>query len=272
MSRYQQLFSRLASNQEGAFVPFVTLGDPNPGQSLAIIKALIDGGADALELGLPFSDPVADGPVIQRANLRALDAGTTFADILHIIQQVRAYAPDIPIGLLVYANLIYAKGTDNFYQQMKGAGVDSVLIADVPTKEAARFADIAQQHQIDAVFICPPDATDALMEKIAQKCSGYVYLLSRAGVTGAETEMQAPAAPLIDKLKAHAAPPVLLGFGISQPKQVNTAVAAGADGAISGSAIVAIIEKNLDNEARQVTQLRQFVEGMKAATQIDYGD
>lgn len=266
MSRYQHLFSRLADNQEGAFVPFVTLGDPNPGQSLAIIKALIDGGADALELGLPFSDPVADGPVIQRANLRSLDAGTTFQDILHILQEVRAYAPDLPIGLLVYANLIYAKGADNFYQQMKDAGVDSVLIADVPTKEAARFADIARRQHIDPVFICPPDASDALMANIASNCSGYVYLLSRAGVTGADAKVQAPAAALIDNLKQHSAPPVLLGFGISQPDQVNTAVKAGADGAISGSAVVAIIEKNLDNGERQLNELRQFVEHMKAAT------
>ena len=105
MSRYESMFAQLKHNNKGAFVPFVTIGDPNPQQSLAIIKALIDGGADALELGLPFSDPVADGPVIQRANLRALDAGTRFDDILTILREVRAYAPDIPIGLLVYANL-----------------------------------------------------------------------------------------------------------------------------------------------------------------------
>ncbi|MGM0524801.1 MAG: tryptophan synthase subunit alpha [Pseudomonadota bacterium] len=266
MSRYEALFEGLSSNNKGAFVPFVTLGDPSPEQSLNVIKALIDGGADALELGLPFSDPVADGPVIQRANLRALQAGTTFNDILHILSEVRAYAPEIPIGLLVYANLIYAKGADNFYRQMSEAGVDSVLIADVPTKEAARFADIAKQHAIDAVFICPPDGSDELIERVAKNCSGYVYLLSRAGVTGAETQMQLPASALIDKLKQHGAPPVLLGFGISKPEHVQAAFKAGADGAISGSAIVAIIEKNLDNEQLQVNQLTEFVASMKAAT------
>ena len=266
MSRYQSMFAQLKNNNKGAFVPFVTIGDPNPQQSLAIIKALIDGGADALELGLPFSDPVADGPVIQRANLRALDAGTRFDDILTILREVRAYAPDIPIGLLVYANLIYAKGAENFYAKMQDVGVDSVLIADVPTKEAARFADIAKQHQIDAVFICPPDASDRLLQQVAENCSGYVYLLSRAGVTGAETQMQAPASELIDKLAEHGAPPVLLGFGISQPEHVQKALGAGAHGAISGSAVVAIIEKNLDNEAQQTEQLKQFVGQMKSAT------
>ena len=158
MSRYESCFAQLKANNQGAFVPFVTLGDPTPRQSVEVIKALIDGGADALELGLPFSDPVADGPMIQRANLRALESGTTFKHILEILKEVRVYSPQIPIGLLVYANLIYAKGVRNFYQQMKDAGVDSVLIADVPTKEAKRFADIAKEIGIEAVFIAPPDA------------------------------------------------------------------------------------------------------------------
>ena len=131
----QRLFCTLKADNQGAFVPFVTIGDPTPEQILEVIKALIDGGADALELGLPFSDPVADGPVIQRANLRALDAGTNFSDILKILKAVRNYSPQIPIGLLVYANL-YTPGVREFYQQMKDVGVDSVLIADVPTKEA----------------------------------------------------------------------------------------------------------------------------------------
>lgn len=266
MSRYESMFAELQENNRGAFVPFVTIGDPSPKQSVEIIKALIDGGADALELGLPFSDPVADGPVIQRANLRALGAHTRFDDVLAILREIRDYAPQIPIGLLVYANLIYAKGVTNFYSKMKDVGIDSVLIADVPTKEAARFADIAKQNHIDAVFICPPDASDRLLQQVAENCSGYVYLLSRAGVTGAETQMQAPASELIDKLVSFGAPPVLLGFGISQPEHVKRALTAGAHGAISGSAVVAIIEKNLDNEKQQIEQLQQFVAQMKSAT------
>ncbi|KTG23277.1 tryptophan synthase subunit alpha [Idiomarina sp. WRN-38] len=268
MSRYETCFARLKADNQGAFVPFVTLGDPTPEQSLEVIKALIDGGADALELGLPFSDPVADGPVIQRANLRALDAGTNFSDILKLLKAVRDYSPQIPIGLLVYANLIYAKGVHEFYQQMKDVGVDSVLIADVPTKEAKRFAEIAKDVGIDAVFIAPPDASDALLQTIATECSGYVYLLSRSGVTGAETQMQAPASELINKLKNAGAPPILLGFGISQPEHVQKALAAGANGAISGSAVVALIEKNLDNNAQQLADLKAFTQSMKAATSL----
>lgn len=267
MSRYDSCFAALKANRQGAFVPFVTLGDPTPDQSIEIIKALIDGGADALELGLPFSDPVADGPVIQRANLRALDAGTNFDDILRILKAVRDYSPNIPIGLLVYANLVYAKGIHSFYQQMSDVGVDSVLIADVPTKEATRFANVARENGIAPVFIAPPDASDALLKTVATACEGYVYLLSRSGVTGAETQMQAPASALIDKLKQAGAPPILLGFGISQPEHVQKALVAGAQGAISGSAVVAIIEENLDNTAQQITQLTAFVQRMKAAAQ-----
>lgn len=266
MSRYDSCFAALKANRQGAFVPFVTLGDPTPDQSIEIIKALIDGGADALELGLPFSDPVADGPVIQRANLRALDAGTNFDDILRILKAIRDYSPNIPIGLLVYANLIYAKGIRSFYQKMSDVGVDSVLIADVPTKEAQRFAEVAREVGIDAVFIAPPDASDTLLHTIAQQCSGYVYLLSRSGVTGAETQMQAPASELTDKLKRAGSPPILLGFGISRPEHVEKALTAGADGAISGSAVVKLIENNLDNPALQLEQLTDFVKTMKAAT------
>lgn len=266
MSRYQSMFGQLQQQQQGAFVPFVTIGDPNPQQSLDNIKALIDAGADALELGLPFSDPVADGPVIQRANLRALEAGTSFSNVLTILHAVREYAPDIPIGLLVYANLVFSKGINEFYQQVHEAGVDSVLIADLPTKEAERFAQFARQHEIAPVFICPPDASAELIERVAKQSQGYVYLLSRAGVTGTDVQMQAPASELIERLQSAGSAPVLLGFGISKPEHVSNTIKAGADGAISGSAVVAIIEENLDNGEQQVAQLKHFVASMKAAT------
>ncbi len=137
MNRYQALFQRLSAAQQGAFVPFVTIGDPNPEQSLAIMQTLIDAGADALELGMPFSDPLADGPTIQGANLRALAAKTTPDICFELIAQIRARNPETPIGLLMYANLVYARGIDDFYQRCQKAGVDSVLIADVPPTKAS---------------------------------------------------------------------------------------------------------------------------------------
>src|SRR5690554_1775306 len=266
MSRYLQLFERLSSAQQGAFVPFVTLGDSSPELSLAVIDALVAGGADALELGLPFSDPVADGPTIQKANIRALAAGTTIADAFAIISQVRARYPELPIGLLVYANLVVSNSMDAFYQRCASAGVDSVLIADVPMREGQTFAASARQHNIAPIFIAPPDASTSTLQQVAQHSEGYVYLLSRAGVTGAETQMQAPATEVIKQLRDYQSAPPLLGFGIATPEHVRAAIAAGAAGAICGSAIVKIIEQNQHEPTALTQALREFVMTMKAAT------
>lgn len=266
MSRYKQLFDHLEQQRQGAFVPFVTIGDPNPEQSLEVIRALVKGGADALELGLPFSDPVADGPTIQKASLRALAAGTRISDCFRILHTVRAEFPDLPIGLLVYANLIASGGLDSFYGRCAEAGVDSVLVADVPVREGLEFATVAKAHGIAPIFIAPPDAAADRLQQVAKASEGYVYLLSRAGVTGAETMMQKPAAAVIDALlQAQSAPP-LLGFGIAEPAHVQAAIEAGAAGAISGSAVVKIIEQNLESPAAMLTQLTHFVRTMKAAT------
>lgn len=266
MERYQQLFARLESRNEGAFVPFVTLGDPNPELSLAIIDTLIEAGADALELGIPFSDPLADGPTIQNANLRAFAAGVTPTQCFGLLQKIREKHPTIPIGLLMYANLVFHKGIDTFYERCAQVGVDSVLVADVPLEESAPFRAAALRHGIAPIFICPPNASDELLREIASHGRGYTYLLSRAGVTGTEKRAITPLNHLVDKLREYNAAPPLQGFGISEPSQVKESLAAGAAGAISGSAIVRIIENNQDNPAEMLAQLSRFVTEMKAAT------
>ncbi|MDT7525503.1 tryptophan synthase subunit alpha [Pseudidiomarina sp. GXY010] len=266
MSRYQAMFADLAERQQGAFVPFVTLGDPNLEQSFALIQALVEGGADALELGLPFSDPVADGPTIQRANIRALQSNVSVQQCFALLAKIRALYPNLPIGLLVYANLVESNGAASFYQRCADAGVDSVLIADVPSREGERFAAVAKHYGIAPIFIAPSDGTATQLQRIAALSEGYVYLLSRAGVTGAETSMQTPTTAVIEALQqAHSAPP-LLGFGIAKPEHVQAALAAGAAGAISGSAVVQIIEQNLADSELMLTQLRDFSRQMKAAT------
>ena len=264
--RYQQTFSQLKEQQQGAFVPFVTLGDPGPEQSFEIIKTLIDAGADALELGIPFSDPSADGVTIQQAALRALNAGVTTDICIDILTKVRAYAPNIPIGLLLYGNLVFARGLDIFYQDMKSAGVDSILIADLPIRESKPFRAAAEQHGISQIFIAPPNASDDTLREVAAFGRGYTYVLSRAGVTGTETKAKMPANHLIDTLTEYNAAPPVLGFGISEPAQVNEAINAGAAGAISGSATVKIIENNLADNNKMLTELADFVKAMKAAT------
>ncbi|MDM3444796.1 MULTISPECIES: tryptophan synthase subunit alpha [Citrobacter] len=266
MERYENLFAQLKDRKEGAFVPFVTLGDPSVEQSLKIIDTLIEAGADALELGIPFSDPLADGPTIQEATLRAFAAGVTPSQCFEMLALIRQKHPTIPIGLLMYANLVFSKGIDEFYAQCEKVGVDSVLVADVPVEESAPFRAAALRHNIAPIFICPPNADEELLRQIASHGRGYTYLLSRAGVTGAENRAALPLHHLVEKLKAYDAPPSLQGFGISAPEQVTGAIDAGAAGAISGSAIVKIIEKNVAAPEQMLTELKAFVSSMKAAT------
>ena len=268
MDRYQLLFNRLAEKNEGAFVPFVTIGDPTPEQSMNIIDTLIESGADALELGIPFSDPLADGPTIQGATIRALESGTTPAVCFDLLAQIRAKYPEVPIGLLMYANLVFTDGIDTFYKKCAVAGVDSVLIADVPVKESAEFREAAEKHGVHPIFIAPPNADEATLKTVSEFGGGYTYLLSRAGVTGAETKAGMPINHLLESLQAFNAPPALLGFGISEPAQVKEALEAGAAGAISGSAVVKIIEQNLHNHPAMLDQLGQFISSMKAASRL----
>lgn len=266
MERYENLFAQLKDRKEGAFVPFVTLGDPSVEQSLKIIDTLIEAGADALELGIPFSDPLADGPTIQEATLRAFAAGVTPSQCFEMLAVIRQKHPTIPIGLLMYANLVFSKGIDEFYAQCEKVGVDSVLVADVPVEESAPFRTAALRHNVAPIFICPPNADEDLLRQIASYGRGYTYLLSRAGVTGAENRAALPLHHLVEKLKEYNAPPSLQGFGISAPDQVTGAIEAGAAGAISGSAIVKIIEKNVAAPEQMLAELKAFVSAMKAAT------
>ena len=265
-SRYQKTFTALKAAKQGAFVPFVTLGDPTPNISLDIIDVLVSNGADALELGFPFSDPLADGPVIQGANVRALDAKTTPQICFDMIKKVRAKYPDIPIGLLVYANLVYANGINNFYLTAHNAGVDSVLIADVPIEEATDFIKAAKANHIAPIFIAPPNGNDETLRQVAENSEGYTYLLSRSGVTGTDIQANMPINDILTKLTHYNAPPPLLGFGIAKPSQVTAAIKAGAAGAISGSATVKIIEQNLNDKTKMLSLLSEFTQQMKAAT------
>ncbi len=264
--RYDNMFESLSDQNQGAFIPFVMLGDPDIETSLQIILSLIEGGANALELGIPYSDPIADGPTIQQASIRALDSGVKPQDCLQIIAKVRNVYPDIPIGLLLYSNLVLAAGIDEFYQQASTSGVDSILIADVPIREVLPFMQIATAHNINQIMIAPPNASSETLSSIAELSSGYTYLLGRAGVTGAETAATIPTKDLIDKLSSYGVAPPVLGFGISKPEQVKAAIESGAAGAIAGSATVNIIAQHLDDIPTLLDKLKAFSGEMKAAT------
>jgi tryptophan synthase alpha chain len=257
-ARYASMFAQLAQASEGAFIPFAMLGDPTPDRSFAFIRTLAAAGADALELGLPFSDPIADGPVIQAAATRALAAGVRRADCWGIVRTIRDEFPELPIGLLVYANLVCHHGPAEFYGGAAEAGVDSVLVADLPVIESGPVADAARGHGIAPVFIAPPNADDARLAAIAAAGEAYTYVTSREGVTGADDRLRHDQSALIARLKAFGAPPPVLGFGISTPEQVRAALSMGAAGAISGSAVVRLGATGGDLEG--------FVREMKSAT------
>jgi tryptophan synthase alpha chain len=264
--RYETMFARLQAKNEGAFIPFVMLGDPDVEMSLTVIDTLIDSGADALELGIPFSDAVADGPVIQRAGYRALTAGVTPAHCLQILKRVRTKHPDIPIGLLVYANLAVHRDVKTFYRDVAEAGVDSVLVADMPVGVAEPLVEAAEAAGIAPIFVVPPNADETVIREVARKGRGYTYFLGRAGVTGADRAMQTPLPARFKALQAAGAAPAIVGFGISTPEHVRAALDAGAAGAIAGSATVAIIEQYLDDGAAMREALAVFVRKMKEAT------
>ena len=264
MSRYPAMFERLRAESAAAFIPFVVLGDPDLKTSREIIETLISSGVDALELGIPFSDPIADGPTIQQAAVRALEGGVTPQQCWTLLEEVRAAHPDVPIGLLVYANLVAHARLDRFYARAAEVGGDSVLVADVPTAEAEPFAQAARDAGVDPVLIAPPNASDDRLRRIAALSAGYTYVVTRAGVTGAEQAATLDRGAVIERLIAHGAPPPVVGFGISTPEHVRAARALGAAGAISGSAVVARISEHLGDPARMHDALSSFARQMRA--------
>ena len=267
--RFSRTFADLAARGEGAFVPFVNLADPDDETSFAVLCALAEGGADALELGIPFSDPCADGPVIEASAGRALRAGATPAGALAILKRFRARYPEIPVSLMLYINLVCAPGIETFFQRAAEAGADAVLIPDLPAamREAEPQWDAAAKAAgIDLVAIVPPNASEEAVRRIARLTHGYTYLLSRAGITGTDRAAGMPVQRTLDLLSEEGAPAPLLGFGISRPEHVRAALAAGARGVISGSAVVERIAAHLDDRDAMTASLTAFCREMKAAT------
>ena len=268
MSRYEKLFAK----GEGAFVPFIMLSDPTPEDAVEIVATVVEAGADAVELGVPFSDPVADGPAIQGAHVRALAGGATVDKALAQIRTIRERYPDLPIGMLIYGNVAHARGLERFYREFKEAGADSVLLPDVPVRESAPFSAAAAAAGIEPIYIAPAKASETTLEAVAANSRGYIYAISRDGVTGADKEATVEGLrEVVDNVRKFGGPPVLLGFGISKPEHVRDAIAAGAAGAITGSAITNIIAKHLDGSrvadmGALKAELTQYVAAMKGAT------
>jgi tryptophan synthase alpha chain len=234
MKTYKQVFSEL---KRAALIPFFVIGDPDFDTSIEIVKTAIDAGADILELGIPFSDPIADGPTIQKADIRALKNGMNVKKAREFIKKVKDYK-DIPIGLLMYYNLIYQYGTEKFFSDFHQAGVNSVLIADLSIDDADEVMAPAKSAGLDTVFMVTPNTDTERIKKIASKTTGFIYTVSLLGVTGGREKLSDVVEELVKELKKLTDVPVCVGFGISKAEHAAAVASAGADGVIIGSRIV----------------------------------
>lgn len=240
--RIAATFERLAEENRAAFVAYVAAGDPSFDVSLEILHSLERAGVDIIEIGVPFSDPLADGIVNQLAAERALRSGMNTTRVLDLIKAFRQNS-ELPVVLFTYLNPIYNYGFEKFHQDASAAGADGILLLDLPPDEAALNAELAGQHQLHSIRLIAPTTPDERVASISKTASGFIYALSRKGVTGTETAPQADVSNISSRIKAHTKVPVCVGFGISSPEQVKS-VANHADGVVVGSAIVDAIAKN----------------------------
>ena len=244
-------------------VIYLTVGDPSVEATRAIALAAIDAGADVLELGVPFSDPVADGPVIQRASERAVANGTRLSDVLALAKDLHRERPRAGIVIFSYLNPILRYGLDRFCTDAAAAGVDGVLVTDITVEEAqGEYLDSLRRAGLKPIFLAAPTSPDARLKAIAEASEGFVYAISRTGITGTQATLAADAKDLVDRIRRYTRLPVALGFGVSHAAHV-TAVGEYADAAVIGSAIVALIEDSSAAEAPQV--IARFIEGLRPA-------
>jgi tryptophan synthase alpha chain len=264
MGRIDTMFK---GRRSAALICFTVAGDPDMPASVRIARTLIGAGADILELGVPFSDPVADGPTIQRADIRALDSGTTPDTVFAIVRELREQS-DVPIVLLAYFNTVFRRGIDEFYRDARAAGVDGILIADLPVEESGEVLEAAKKNEIDQILLVAQTTSDERVKKITAGAGGFLYLVSVLGVTGARSSVPPAAFDLLLRVKAVTDLPLALGFGISTPDQVASCASHGADGVIVGSAIVDIIERTIGNPDAMEHELAGFIARMKQAAGI----
>lgn len=261
MSRLSSTFDRLRERRQTALVTYVTAGDPDLVRSERILRALDGAGADVLEVGVPFSDPVADGPVIQRGTERALAAGSSLAASLDIVARVRPHVA-APIVLFTYVNPVLRLGPERFAQRAAVAGADAVLVLDLPLEEASEFRAVLAARALDMIFLVSPTTTDARIQQAARLASGFVYAISRVGVTGVRRDLPTGAEALVRRVRQRTPLPVALGFGISTPEQVQQA-GQWADAAVVGSGLVDLIARSADapDLDRRVTDYVRWLKG-----------
>ena len=254
--------ARVFQEKPKVFVAYITAGDPAPSRTSALVAAMERGGADLIELGVPFSDPVADGPVIMRAGDRALRAGTTVAKVLDIAREIRRTS-DIPLLLFTYLNPVIRYGLNRLAADAKAAGIDGCLLIDASVEEAGSYVDAMRAAGLDTVFLAAPTSTKKRLQLVAQYSSGFVYLVSRTGTTGEQNTISSSVKPLVDALRGVTKLPLAVGFGISRPEHVKE-LSKMADGVVVGSAIMRLIEEHASSPDLE-ERLEGFIRGLREA-------
>ncbi|WP_315758153.1 MULTISPECIES: tryptophan synthase subunit alpha [unclassified Bradyrhizobium] len=262
--RMDARFAQLKQEGRSAFVTFVMGGDPDPETSLAIVKALPQAGADIIEIGMPFTDPMADGPSIQAAGLRALKAGMTLRKTLRLVRSFRESDADTPIVLMGYYNPIYIYGVDKFLDDAKSAGVDGLIIVDLPPEEDSELCIPALKAGLNFIRLATPTTDDKRLPAVLANTSGFVYYVSITGITGAAAADSSAVGAAVARIKRHTALPVCVGFGIRTPETAR-AIAANADGAVVGTALVDALRASLDAEGRATAKTVSAVADLAAA-------
>jgi len=263
----ERTFQNLRAKGERALIGYVTGGDPEPRYTPRIVEALVDGGVDIIELGIPFSDPIADGPTIQAATVRALKAGTTPKTVLNIASEVKS-KHKVPLVILTYYNPIFRMGLEGFFKLARNCGVNGLIVPDLPIDEAHDYKKVADACGIDTIFLAAPSTSTERLRKILAYTSGFLYLVSVFGVTGAREKVQDLTIMLIKRTLPVTGGkiPLAVGFGISKPEHVKTVILNGADGVIVGSGFVKIIEKNRNDGQGMLKEIRDYTHKLKKAT------
>jgi tryptophan synthase alpha chain len=264
LSRISAKFKNLGKKGEGALIAFVTAGDPKPDLTPKIVEALAK-HTDIIELGIPFSDPIADGPTIQMASDRALKSKTTPETVQEIIKKIRK-VNDVPLVVMTYYNIVFKRGVDEFVKSFATAGMDGIIVPDLPVEEANELLKATRRHCVDLIMMAAPTTTPDRLKLICKKSSGFLYLVSLLGVTGAREKLSDSVGPLILNVRNVSRVPIAVGFGISSPEHVSKVINDGANGAIVGSAFVNLIAKYQKNERRMLKELDEFAKSLKAAT------
>ena len=260
MTRIGRLFENLKRDGRKGLIAYLTVGDPSPDETPALVEALVRGGADLIELGVPFSDPIADGPVIQAAGERALKAGTTLRRVLQVAAEIRRTS-EVPLLLFTYLNPVIRYGLEKLAQDAAAAGIDGCLLTDASVEEAGDYVAAMHRHGLDTVFLAAPTSTERRLKLVAQYSTGFVYLVSRTGVTGERDSLSASVAPLVQAVRAVTDLPLAVGFGISRPEHVAE-LGRQVEAVVVGSAIVRLIERNAGNASLEI-QLESFVRELK---------